>query len=195
MPVKKKRIKTPKQVAALIKRRNKVFNRATLAEKRVLIAKDVLEQLKLKVIVAESGVYFKSRQIEDLTDFSFRRNGEETQANYEKGLREAVLSGEVNRCRACAKGSLLLSCVLYRNQVKLGDAMDALDGRMPTAGLNRIFTEAQLDLMEDVFEDNLCDDEKALYPKLAKMARIGSDRRRLTAIMRNVIKNKGTFQD
>jgi len=127
-----------------IEKRNSLFKKATKAEKRVLIAKDVIAQIKANRYVATSGAFVEAEFNSDIDDFSHILN----EAHYlmgaklkeadvavkynislekakeginfvKKPLREAYLDGTVESCNVCALGGLFMSCTLYNNKTKL----------------------------------------------------------------------------
>ena len=127
-----------------IEKRNSLFKKATKAEKRVLIAKDVIAQIKANRYVAQSGAFVKAEFNPDIDDFShildeahylmgekFKeadiavkyeislKKAKEAINFIKKPLREAYLDGTVESCKVCALGGLFMSCTLYNNKTKL----------------------------------------------------------------------------
>lgn len=206
---------TPQQVAREIKRRNLAFTKATPAQKRVLLAKDVIAQIRAKLFKVTTGDWVKIPMVD----------------SYQKGtdsdvsLQQALLNRTIPTCEVCALGGLMTSCVLYENQVTLGDyrtrALE-LDGN--EVGLDELFTKEQKRLIELAFEGNggwfanvAYDDAHDRYPdeyprnrRSAKLDatlfsplecqaiswkhRIPGKTKRLVAIMRNIVRNAGDFK-
>jgi len=137
-----------------IEKRNSLFKKATKAEKRVLIAKDVIAQIKANRYVATSGAFVEAEFNSDIDDFSHildeanrLMGAKDVVAEYnislekakeainfiKKPLREAYLDGTVESCNVCALGGLFMSCTLYNNKTKLdalgsfGEASDLGD--------------------------------------------------------------------
>lgn len=161
----------------------------TKAEERVRIARDVIAQLKAKKYVAVVGTY------------AAIWNDEKYEEKFE-GLvnpQEAVRAAQ--RCDVCARGALVLATIDRYDRLELMSLADiedqAEDGADGGAYINRYFSPSQLIQMEDVYEGNpwhgsdwhLMDD---LVNKWWDMYPEAMDR--MEAIMRNVIRNDGTFK-
>lgn len=138
------------KLAKQIEASNKTFSAASKAEKRVLIAQDVIARIKTGQYTAKNGVYWvPNKKFRDRIDQAYF-DDEAT------GLREVIVSGEA-QCSCCALGSLITSCVAKTNNVLLKDsnALDFLDDSLDVArkaGLGKYFTTKQLDLIENAFE-------------------------------------------
>jgi hypothetical protein len=166
------------------------------AEKRVVIAKDVLEQLRTQKFIAKCGAYVDD-QIHNLDVF--------WPAEYGASLQAAL--PKVKNCKVCALGAVFMSKVNKFNRFNVGDSLNSEDLR---ANLKGIFSYAQLFLIEAAFEGD-GNDAGAYYvrgcPEDVSGALTDKDRRaafefcrrhedadtRLKAIMRNIVRNKGTF--
>lgn len=202
--VTKTKILSPAKVQAMIEKRNKEFKAASPAEQRVLIAKDVIAQLKIGSFKPISGTFFKSRQMYMMGDNYFNYHVEEDNFS----VQELVLSKKVNDCQCCALGSIALSCTLFKNKVKVSEIDYELDPSYVIEGewqsgnsklqLDEIFSSEQLKLIEVAFERgkgyyssySLIDGEAA-----RRFGRAYSNHAdRLIAIMKNIIKNKGEFK-
>lgn len=156
------------------------------ATKRVRIAQDVILQLKQKRIVANEGRYFLL-PFEDPEKLV--RPGRELQKVLPK-----------IQCRTCALGGLFAARVNLFNKFKITKAM-TLDCEVDQvdlqAELRKYFDGYQLDLIEIAFETTefVWND---VSPTGAKRAisfgkRYLTSRNRMIGIMRNIIKNDGTF--
>lgn len=187
-----------KNLEAEITRRNKLFKGKTRAEKRVLIAQDVIAQIKAKTLIPSSGTWVRLENADFLLDSDSLR---------------AVTLNKDTTCKCCALGGLFLSCTLFNNKVTVGDVTEGdygyLDdvirnGEKFSNGLNTIFSENQLKLIENAFEqgggafdpayENFSDKYNALTSEAIRFGkRFSSDKNRLIAIMNNIIKNNGTF--
>lgn len=202
---------TKKAFAKLVaarKRRNAAFARMSAANKRVIVAKDVLEQLRSKKIKATNGTYFEPTQ-------KLREN--ERMKILGKDLSDALPM--IPSCNVCAIGSLFKCVVERADKVKVVDASNATgaadevefghDGVVFTnsrAYLTSmgIFTDEQLALMENAFEsqpitgkDNGSAGVHAFpfredFGYFSTRER-GSSKDRLRLIMENVVRNKGTY--
>lgn len=188
MSTTKPNTKPSAKIRALIRKANRAYNKATPAQRRVLIAQDVLLRLKKGQIRVETGVF-----VEPLT---------ETDNN---NLQEVVHGGL--RCSACVIGSLFLSAVAYRNQYNLlhGDMVSSSD---PLRKLKE-FSPEQRRLIELAFERGEGyhqieypgaaqsvehTPERALAAKWAYAHDLEFDSSdRLIALMENIIRNKGRF--
>lgn len=136
----------------------------TNAQKRVVIARDVVKQLDAKKIIAEAGVYL-SVPIPRLTR-----------------INQEILSGPASPvCRVCALGALFIS------RIRLFDAFDgtttSLDRFDLICSLQRIFGERRLDTIENFFERDADDDR---FNDL-------QDETRLRFICQFIIRSKGEF--
>ncbi len=188
-------MKTNTKLQAEITRRNKLFKGKTRAEKRVLIAKDVLAQIKANTLIPSSGSWVRLK--------SYYLDGNTS-------LREVTLNKEAE-CKCCALGGLFLSCTLFNNKVTVADVEygkyehldETIRGEQKFSnGLNTIFSNAQLKLIENAFEQGggafnpykRGDKPNATERKAIEFGeRYSSDSKRMIAIMKNIIKNNGTF--
>lgn len=169
---------------------NEEFKKATKAQKRVMIAKDVLAQIKTKRYVAESGCWVQTNINatceKDLKD--------------EDSVQELFAEKKIESCNVCALGGLFMSCTNLNNNTTVQDLKNEFyigdlvaDDDKISNGLNRIFTQKQLILIETYFEGSegyfKGDDEKTVI-FLANY----DDDERLEMIMQNIIDNNGTFK-
>ncbi len=169
---------------------NEKFKKATKAQKRVMIAQDVLAQIKTKRYVAESGCWvqpnIKAACEKNLKD--------------EDSVQELFAKKKIKSCNVCALGGLFMSCINLNNNTTVEDLKKEFyigdfvyDDSKISNGLNRIFTQKQLILIETYFEGGQGyfkgDGEKTL----AFLANYDDDER-LEMIMQNIIDNNGTFK-
>jgi hypothetical protein len=159
------------------------------AEQRVIIAKDALAQLKAERFIAQAGVYVGAELFDDLekrSDF-----------NDDAQAKPLLLKKETVPCRVCAKGALFLSAVRKYNKATIDDiACDVM-----TVAEN-IFGKKQFDQIEAAFEqweetksNNYEDSDGIPAPKAYAFGmKYNDDTERLEAILKNIIKNKGTFK-
>jgi hypothetical protein len=155
------------------------------AEQRVAIAKDALAWEKAGALKINDQYYLRS--VATGTSFSFYDNFRREDAN--KQARDIVLG----KCQVCALGSLLLAKAVRYNAVSVQDIADIRIDR-----LTDHFSVEQINQIEAAFEghsyssangtyldDEVCNESwKAKYPDPSK---------RFRAIMKNIIRNKGTF--
>lgn len=189
-----------------INRRNKLFANASIREKRVLIARDVLSQITNQHFVPRRG-RFISPSKNKYGGFSARRG---------ENLREAVLKSDLV-CDCCALGSLMLSCTLFNNNIPIEDQFTydlgyTLDRKeeIPNS-FNKYFSLTQLVLIENAFElgngfwcidsGNLSTgdkirkkNKKEVIKAIAFGNKFPDVKDRLVAIMYNIIANDGMFK-
>lgn len=197
-----------------IARRNRVFQAATKAEKRVLIAADVIDQIKTKRLKARSLAWIIPESL-DRFQASFEAERINSSAVYgaDASVQQLFLSKKMEPCNCCALGGLFMSCTLYNNKTTVRE-LDAarldLGSRIfdpgvprPSNGLTTFFSAQQLQLIELAFEGGYgffddTDTDTYTYDDVLDKAHDfylahEDDEKRLLAIMRNIIKNKGKF--
>lgn len=174
-----------------INKLNKQFKKATKAQKRVMIAQDVLAQLKTKRYVAESGCWVKPNIHSSC------------KVSHHDSVQELFIEQKIESCNVCALGGLFMSCTNFNNNTLIEDLDDAtaqlgdlIDEEEKLSNkLNSIFSVKQLKLIEVYFEGNdgyfyenrEYDTVKAFYTKYP------SDKKRLQLIMENIVENGGAF--
>ncbi len=175
-----------------IERKNLVFNSASLAEKRMTIARDVLERLDAKKLIAQTGYYIKFRDEEG----SMCRI-ETPEGELGRVFPEEIQTGKVT-CHACALGSMMMATLDRFNGVTvsgneessypLGKLDDILEDSLG-AVLTEYFEIDQLHLIEACFEGWRfgTDGDTTRYRKT-----LSADDR-LRRIMQNIVDNGGTF--
>jgi hypothetical protein len=184
-------MKTPEEVSKEITRRNLLFEGKTNAEKRVLIAQDVLDQIEGFKINPKKSVY--------LDIFS--------EACPNESVREVFLS-ERPSCQCCALGAIFLSCTLFNNKISFKTLNEEYlmgikirSGYKFTNGMNDIFTNKQLALIEFAFEGGTGSFHEydltvmGYSEKEIEKAKeySGTTDTTLKEIMKNIIKNNGEF--
>ena len=173
---------------------NAEFKKATKAQKRVMIAQDVLAQLKAKRYVAESGCWVQANynSAVPLADIK-----------YKDSVQDLFAEKTIESCNVCALGGLFMSCTNFNNNTLLEDLDDVSEDlgalvdeeEKLSNKLNKIFSTPQLKLIETYFEANggyfrdYDEDNRieAFYNKHP------SDKKRLQLIMENIVENEGTF--
>lgn len=195
-----------------IAKRNKAFAAASPAQKRVLIAKDVIKHIKAGrfqaytqawvIPIHKSGEYM-SLDWEEKIDFS------ETPAaaSFEnQSVCELFLSNKIDTCECCALGAMFMSCTLYSNKTTIRDfvyetthnfeqRVRRADGF--TNGLRQFFSAEQLMLIEAVYEGGygaFDANEKQLAALNKWVEKYEKPKDRLLAIMKNIITHNGTFK-
>lgn len=164
---------------------NEVFNKATKAEKRIMIAKDCIARIEAELLFPNRGSLIKSEAM-----------------NVNKETLNSV------ECQVCAKGGLFASYVGRvnnfdkRTSIVCGWNSPKDDFHIK---LSEIFTYKQLSLIEFAFEgrkylerDNkenaIIFDDKTYYEAESYRNRFETSNECLTAICENIIRNKGTFK-
>lgn len=234
----KKRAAKEKKLAAEIARRSKLFKAASKEEKRVLIAKDVIAQIRANRYLVRTGTWAElynktgtnlfNRFLQTESRVSYPLDApSDKRPEKDAQVQSLFLDGTVATCECCALGGIMMSCTLYNNNQTLHDFCDndshvgdvVNDKEKFANGLHRIFSRQQLALIECAFEggkggfsavlDDYFDDEEDFFtvdPLLANLPRETLTRavsyadkypvpeNRMIAIMRNIIKNNGTFK-
>lgn len=207
---KEQRLKELRLEIRRVKDRERSFKKMTPEKRRMAIARDVIEQVRRKRIVPESGTWCEVNDGDGLLKNSLPIEvTEETQL-------QTVLAGLP--CSACAVGSLFACAVLRKDDLPLSDVgsgvtsvdiegmneyNDAIevnpgDFSACAAYMDDIFDEDQLLLMEAAFEQGGTQGwEQHNLGGYTDACEFGGgfedDEDRLLAIMENVLANKGTF--
>lgn len=169
----------------------KTYKEMTRAERRIAVAKDVIKQLKLGTVIAEDDVgYIDKKREEVLGELD----------DFREWLKTLFSSGK--SCNVCALGSLVISKALKFDAIKTDDIMR--DGHYTTRStcelaLYDIFTLKQLDDIENAFEgwDNLYayNNGSTINYRYANWPDYyPNPSERIIAIMKNIIRNNGTFK-
>jgi hypothetical protein len=177
-----------------INKLNEEFKKATKAQKRVMIAKDVLAQIKAKRYFPESGEWVNPLWSDDQKSIDI-------QLDPNSSIKDAFKSKAINSCQVCALGGLFMSCTNLNNNTTVEDLLTkefyigdlVSDDVKISNGLNRIFTQKQLILIESYFEGSqgyFKGDDKKTFVFLENY----NDDERLEMIMQNIIDNNGTFK-
>lgn len=159
--------------------KQEAFAKLRPEEQRVAIAKDVIKQLRLKTLKAEHGTYLN-------LDKAAEVNGDAQLCD--------VIDGQ--KCEVCALGGMMIASVLLANELKVsevwwgGDRLYGIGGEACLSYLSRFFPYEQLKEIEAAFEGWTEAEHrrvKQFRPKLHGATK------RLTAVMKNIIANNGTF--
>lgn len=182
--------------------KSKPFSKLSKSEKRVVIAKDVIQQIKVGKYLAETGgyidgIFFKKQDKMDsskMEDMDIKKN-----------------FGKIRQCTVCAMGACLMSITKFQNKLTFGDVgsgVSDMSNTKVTKLFKSLFSDIQLHLIEKAFEGTdtvtlsselFGLDEDNFSEQVERCDRnfyseYGTDSERLIAIMRNIIKNKGTFK-
>lgn len=187
----------------IITKRNKTFANKTNAEKRVLIAKDVLTQIKHKKFIPSNGGFLSFANL-DYKTTNLRESFLTGRDLWEDGLHEEAT------CHCCALGGMMMSCTLFNNNIDIGQDRELIDdmgeeirdNTLFPNGLNTIFSKKQLAMIEIAFEKGsgsfyASNTPEITFTEQCLCANYGRNfetpKERLRAIMRNIVKNKGEF--
>jgi hypothetical protein len=161
---------------------NGVFKEATKAEKRVQIAKDVIERINFYNLTPHKG--------------NFILNNGFLQNRGDSSLQDILNKNEIP-CEVCAKGALFCSYVGRVNEIKVGAiSFNNHINNIEHRKLLEIFTKTQLDLIEIAFEGSsyLHEAKKNTFQAEVFYSKYNTSRDRLISICENIIENNGTFQ-
>jgi hypothetical protein len=199
-----KNTKTVEKINESLRKSNAAFKKATKAEKRVMIAKDVLAQIKAKRYIPESGTW---------VDANWNIRGGIDEIHETDSVQKLFADRTIETCSVCALGGLFMSCTNLNNNTcvsdinyggegtEIGERIE--EGDTLSNGLNKIFSKKQLQLIEVYFEKGdgwfgeagytgnyIGEDSRHVeyfndaYP---------DDDERLVEIMKNIVANDGTF--
>jgi len=167
----------------------------TKAQVRVEVAKDVIRSLRL--LTVRNGVYFKPAGSVKLV------NSIVSSSTDSKRVAQKLKKG----CEVCALGACFLSSVRLTNRWEFGGFEEhwtgpaqvrAVEREVLEEKLHKIFTPFQIDLIETAFEEynctNLANDRYVIGRAISFGSKHYDSTSRLRAIMKNIIKNNGTFK-
>lgn len=191
-----------------VAKQNEKFVQASCELKRIMIAQDVLDQLKAKKMIANAGNYIKVNILNDelghhrdLDDYTNKFKGKELQE---------VIQEEHIQCSVCGIGACFTSLINLNDNYTLTEDRIYMLSRT-TSSQNEIhrvlldyFSKAQMLLIETAFEANdlahsiredctNLNDREITEKAINFGKKYKTDNNRLKAIMTNIIKNQGTF--
>lgn len=179
-----------------LKARNKAFDRLPIHQQRIIVARDVIAQLKAE----------KYNAAHCYLDITFKDGAKVKESDQLQCSMSKVAS-----CDVCAKGAIFLSTVRKSDNFQIGDASVntdydsdriigiCLDHDEVVETASNVFSERQLDLIECAFEQSHVLSEGSDLPSDVVDAAVtfGSDycldSVRLIAICQNIIDNEGIF--
>lgn len=169
------------------------FNKLTVKEQRLKIVEDAITQIRKQLFRPTRGKY--------LTFGEAVRN--------EESLKD-IMEQEHVVCECCAIGAIFAACVLSVNEVYGRD--DYNDGDFESKKLEKWFEAEQLDLIEFAFEGLPVRDtnhklvnpgaalvDRTPYTEIGNKARAFflkycDDKKRMLAILNNILENDGEFK-
>lgn len=172
--------------AKSVAKKNARFSKQTPAEKRVAIAKDALAWIAAKALIPATGSYVSPEE-GPLREFDFYGDGGRVD--------DQLRSVRLGVCNVCAIGALFIAKAVRFDKTTVGD----LTSGRHRDSLTGFFSARQLSLIEIAFEgfslnakDEPTDEERGLAVEFWNSAG-DSDRKRLVAILENIIANGGEF--
>jgi hypothetical protein len=175
-------------------KRNRAFAKLSGSRKRITVARDVLEQLRLRRFVATTGTYLQPTTVEAQRQFNSFDDDSDKRPVHE------VL--EDVKCQVCGIGSLFVAAVDRANACTIKDMNHSYENSgFMREYLGGFFSDEQLVLIETAFEKFLVDslgtglDEWSpeIHAAIAFGAKYSNAEKRLKSIMENIIEHKGTF--
>ena len=176
------------------------FEKLTPPQQRVAIAKDVLEQIRIKRFTPYSGKYISSINFKNGL-YKSEMGSKDIKSNFAK----------IKNCSVCAMGACLMSATKFANKLNFEDVgvhrTDFKDEKVKDL-FSSIFSPEQLLLIEIAFEGNDSGADRmgydifgADYPTCEITQKCDEfylkyedEKSRMVAIMKNLIKNKGEFK-
>ncbi len=157
--------------------RNEAYHKAPAAEKRVMLAKEVLRLMRIGTARPTYGHYCVKDWQPEIPDGA--------------NAQPYIARGGI-RCDVCAKGALFLAGISFRNQLTVEDlnsnsmgsivASNRDSGMIDPLGIVRVFGEKILDQIESDFES----ERHKGYIQMSED--------QLAIIMKAIIKNKGKYK-
>lgn len=163
----------------------KQFDKLSVVNKRIAVAKDVIEQVEEKKFVPESGTY--------VMFVNAYNEGINHTTDIQKQLKTAV------QCRVCALGASVVSLCRLNGNLKANHTQDISSCAMRHF-LETVFSIETVCLIENAFETStgFYTSSAVSYTDKEKARSFGYKyntlQKRLIAIMKNIIKNKGEFK-
>lgn len=172
------------QLVAFTEAQNESYRKAKPAQKRVMIAKDVLRAIRARRVRPTTGVYIRSRGLFE-TNIAY--------SNPEGSVQDLLPT--LPTCEVCAKGAIFACTVLRQNQVENRalanpDAQGLFDDDNLSQHLRGVFSPSQLARIENEFEcRRICSKGPYAVMGLQRFR----PRRRMEEIMQNIVDHGGTF--
>lgn len=170
--------------------KTETFNKLPISQKKVLIATDVLKQIKAKKYIAKRGYYVDA----------IIYNGD-----YHESVKENFK--KLRNCTVCAMGSILVSTTNFKNVLTFDDIdIGSNENSHAWDLLKDIFEPKEIHLIENCFEGfdengcrvafgrfNMPEDTSVEEVADSYKNKFNDSEKRLISIMKNIIRNKGKF--
>ncbi len=152
----------------------------------VKIAKDVIKQLNMKnSIVATHGTYCRFNESDD-DIYQITTYGPHQDSSAKK-----YLTTLKKKCEVCALGAMIISWVGFFNNLNIKN-LEHENTSIWYTELSKAFSEDQLNLIEKAFENSMMDyNNNSYYDKYYNKYKTAKGR--MTAIMQNIVENRGQF--
>lgn len=188
-----------------VKKDNLAFEKMSPAEKRVQIARDCLQQLASKRLVATQGSWLTG--VNDISLFSNK--------DVKKDLELQQVLLKQKKCEACALGGMFMCAVERADKLKLSKIVStkgfyysdsdqyencSIEQSDVFSYMRKFFSKDQLELIEFTFEHGngacyLNNDKASAAIEFSYKANLSGDSQTLMKlIMENIVVNKGTFK-
>lgn len=184
--------------------RNKKFWAMAKDKQCISVAKDVLKLLSEGFLKARKGTYGEFRRIPRKYKVGDRSKIPDQADDLIKTLKKNDA-----KCEVCGIGACFISLVNLGDNISTNTMIgkrrsfyNGISDRTMRILLRKVFSSNQLTLIESAFEKNTTHNDTVsgyeIYDEKVDAACFGdqyiSDAARLKAIMKNIIKNKGTFK-
>ena len=169
--------------------KSRTKTKMTLAQIRVVVAKEVLVLLRKRkgTIVPKEGCYLWNNHEE------IRRWCYETNSDLDDARKHLPVL--INSCHVCAIGALFVGWVKRYDGITVKKFLEY--GRNNMCGTMSAFDRGNLGMIECAFEGHRIADGSVMEEDDAAVdfyGRYDNPKDRMVAIMKNIVKNKGTFK-
>lgn len=171
----------------------KEFNSLPNREKKILVAKDVLAQLKIGKYIAEIGKYIAETGNYCVLDIDLKnREDLDVKSNFSK----------INNCTVCALGSAIISITKFANKLTFRDIEEDIQKKNVQNILFSVFSKSEVRDIENAFEQGFSPYAQFMGMEVTNdtnekgedfMDYHSTAKARLTAIMKQIV-DTGTFK-
>lgn len=190
-------MKTQAEYKEYVKSTNKIYNKSSADEKRVMIAQDVLKMLDMQMLKADCGTV-NSMSSDNYSDIN---------TEFDCSIQELMFSEPGFKCECCADGALIMGMIGRENKMnsfEFGGNNNFHD--LEFTRLRKRFSQKQIAYIEWAFEGFLHKDYYVsgneisfTQEEVRKVKDFYLDSEyhdtdvRLRKIMENIVQNKGKF--